>query len=203
MLDLDKKYLIAAAVLIMVLVFSGGIKYAQYRDQPPQEPMVLEDSLPVADSQPEEVIQVYVIGAVANPGVYKLPPDARILEAVEMARALPEADLEKINLAQKMEDGEAVLVPRQGEETAPTALGTTMTGLVGVWAAASTGKVNINNASVQELDDRLPGIGPALAQRIIDYRTLHGRFSRVEELKEVSGIGDKKYAELQDLVTVR
>jgi len=63
--------------------------------------------------------------------------------------------------------------------------------------------VNINNASVQELDERLPGIGPALAQRIIDYRTLHGRFSRTEELKEVSGIGDKKYAELQDLVTVR
>ncbi len=203
MLDLDKKYLIAAGVLIMVLVFSGGMKYAQYRDQPPQKSIVLEESLPVADSQPEEVIQVYVIGAVANPGVYKLPPDARILEAVEMARALPEADLEKINLAQRIEDGDAVLVPRQGEESDPTALGTAMTGLVGVPAAASASKVNINNATVQELDDRLPGIGPALAQRIIDYRTLHGRFSHAEELKEVSGIGDKKYAELQDLVTVR
>lgn len=203
MLDLDKKYWVAAAVLTMVLVFSGGMKYAQYRDQPQQEPIVLEESLPVADSQPEEVIKVYVIGAVANPGVYRLSPDARILEAVEMARALPEADLERINLAQKVEDGDAVLVPCQGEESDPTALGTPMTGLVGAPAAISTGKVNINNASVQDLDERLPGIGPALAQRIIDYRTLHGRFSRPEELKEVSGIGDKKYAELQDLVTVR
>ncbi len=203
MLDLDKKYLIAATVLIMVLVFGGGMKYAQYRDQQEQDSIVLEEPLPVADIQPEEEIQVYVIGAVANPGVYKLSSDARILEAVEMARALPEADLEKINLAQKVEDGDAVLVPRQGEESDPTAPGTAMTGLVGAPAAASAGKVNINNASVQELDERLPGIGPALAQRIIDYRTLHGRFSLPEELKEVSGIGDKKYAELQDLVTVR
>ena len=202
-MDLDKKYWIAAAVLILVVVFSGGMKYAQYRDQPPPEPIVMEEPLPVTGSQPEEVIQVYVIGAVANPGVYKLPPDARILEAVELARALPEADLEKINLAQKVEDGDAVWVPRQGEESDPTSLGTAMTGIVGAPAAASSGKVNINRASAQELDDRLPGIGPALAQRIIDYRTLHGRFSTAEELKEVSGIGDKKYAELQDLITVR
>ncbi len=203
MLDMDKKYLIAAVVLIMVLVFSGGMKYAQYRDQQKQELIVLEEPSPAADNQPEEVIQVYVIGAVSNPGVFKLTPDARILEAVEMARPLPEADLEKINLAQKLGDGDAVMVPRQGEEPDATSLDRSMTGLVGATAATSTGKVNINNASVQELDERLPGIGPALAQRIIDYRTLHGRFSRTEELKEVSGIGDKKYAELQDLVTVR
>ncbi|NLN87605.1 MAG: ComEA family DNA-binding protein [Syntrophomonadaceae bacterium] len=202
MLDLQNKYVVAAAILVMVLVFGAGVKYGDSRPQEEFEGIVLEEPQTIPPSQEEEAnIQVYVIGAVVNPGVYRLPVEARVLEAVQMAQPLPEADLEKINLAQKMEDGAAIRVPREGEDPEVSEETIEATGTLG--NSAQAGKVNINKASVQELDDRLPGIGPALAQRIIDYRTRHGQFASVEELKQVSGIGDKKYAEMQDLITVR
>lgn len=202
MFDLENKYIGAVAILVLVLAFGAGMKYGASKLGEKPEGIVIEEPPPVAAGEEErETIQVYVIGAVANPGVYRLPAEARVLEAVQMAQTLPEADLENINLAQKMEDGAAIRVPRQGENPDPNVPGG-MTGL-GFTGSAPTGKVNINNASIQELDDRLPGIGPALAQRIVDYRTQHGRFANIEELKEVSGIGDKKYAELQDLITIR
>lgn len=196
--------MLAAAVVMMVLAFGGGMKYGDFRQEGHSEAqsIVLEEPQPeAAGDEEEQTIQVYVIGAVASPGVYTLPVAARVREAVGMAQALPEADLESINLAQKMEDGDAIVVPRQGEVPA-AAPGVTVTpGIVS--GPGPSAKVNINTCSVQELDQRLPGVGPTLAQRIVDYRTYQGRFTRIEELREVSGIGDKRFAELQDLITVR
>ncbi len=206
MLNLEKRYLWAAGILILILIFTLGMKYGDFRNASNQKQEIELENTSDSDQKVEDagessIIQVYVTGAVAQPGVYKLPVDARVVEAVELAKALPEANLQMINLAQKLDDGMAIVVPLAGEE--PTAM--VSTGIISgaSLSAGQTGRVNINTASVQELDDKLPGIGPTIAQRIVDYRSLHGLFAKPEDLNQVSGIGDKKFAELKELITVR
>jgi competence protein ComEA len=125
-----------------------------------------------------------------------------------MARALPAADLKNLNLARKLEDGEAVVVSSLADAAGNVVEGgdspaQVQAGTGNKSVRVGTGKVNINTASPQELDEKLPGIGPALAQRIVDYRTSQGRFGSIEDIKEVSGIGDKKYEAIKDLITVQ
>jgi len=205
--DIDKRYLWAAAALLLILVFAGGMKYAELRGQKLGEQEIILNQAAaekeVGEQQQEDIIQVYVTGAVAKPGVYRLEPEARVYEALDMAGALPTANLKNINLALKLEDGQAIMVPAVGEQTADNILGGIGTGGLSTSNPNSPGKVNINSASAQELDEKLPGIGPTIAQRIVEYRTSQGSFSKIEDLTEVSGIGDKKFTELKDLITVR
>lgn len=205
--DIDKRYLWAAAALLLILVFAGGMKYAELRGQKLGEQEIILNQAAaekeVGEQQQEDIIQVYVTGAVAKPGVYRLEPEARVYEALDMAGALPTANLKNINLALKLEDGQAIMVPAVGEQTADNILGGIGTGGLSISNPNSRGKVNINSASAQELDEKLPGIGPTIAQRIVEYRTSQGSFSKIEDLTEVSGIGDKKFTELKDLITVR
>jgi competence protein ComEA helix-hairpin-helix repeat region len=206
-MDLDRRYIWAGALLILILVFAGGMKYADLRSQKQQDQeKIIKQAAgkSEAESPPkEDIIQVYVTGAVQNPGVYRLPTDARLYEAIDMAQSLPAANLNNINLAQKLEDGQAIVVPAQGEEPATETLGGGSMSITASSGMGGSGKVNINTASVQELDEKLPGIGPTLAQRIVDYRKLHGPFAKIEDLNEVSGIGDAKFADIKDLITVR
>ena len=139
-------------------------------------------------------IYVYVVGEVLNPGVQEMEEGARAYQAVERAKPGENADLSAINLAALVRDGEKIVVPRVGEQTVGTSSSSVFN---------SDGPLDLNAATVEELDQRLPGIGPALAQRIVDYRQRTGGFRAVEELLEVSGIGEKKYAEIKDLVCVR
>ncbi len=140
------------------------------------------------------VLTVHVAGAVARPGVVRLEEGARVMDAVEGAGGpLPEADLDALNLAQAVQDGQKITVPRRGEDGAGNA---TQGG-----GSKASGKVNINTADAAELE-RLPGIGPTLAERILAYRERNGGFKSIEELKKVSGIGDKKFGELRDLVEI-
>ncbi len=205
-LDIDRRYLGAAAGLILLLVFFGGMKYGEMKnrnhiDQEMVAPVLSVNEEPDKKS-PDDIIQVYVTGAVEKPGVYRLQSGARVFEAVDMARSLPTANLPSINLAQKVEDGQAIVVPTIGEDTPINVpVGGATLGIAPA-KPGNGGKVNINTASVQDLDG-LPGIGPTIAARIIDYRTSHGAFANIEDLNEVSGIGDKKFADIKDLVTVR
>lgn len=206
MLDWDRRYLWAAAGLLLILVFAGGMKYMELRNRGQTERAIVSaQAAGEAEAQKKkgaDIIQVYVTGAVLNPGVYQLPTEARVYEAVNMAQALPSANLRQINLALKLEDGQAIVVPAEGEE-APSPLGGGSGSGIGATGLGQNGKVNINTASAPELDEKLPGIGPTLAQRIVEYRSSHGGFKQVEDLNEVSGIGDKKFADIQDLITVR
>jgi len=200
----DRRYLVAAFMVALILVFAAGMKYTELRDPVPvRQDIVSDQSLktgPDAKAAESSLIQVYVAGEVANAGVFKLDGEARVCQALDQARPLPTADLERLNLAAKLEDGQAVIVPALGDEANPNAPGMESgSALLG----QDSGKVNINSASVQELDQKLPGIGPAIAQRIVDYRSSHGNFSRIEDLKEVSGIGEKKFSDLEALITVR
>ena len=148
---------------------------------------------------------VHVVGQVRRPGVVVLAVGARVRDAVTKAGgARSDADLGALNLARPLVDGEQLRVPRPGEAPAPTdaASGGSGAGGTGSNGVGGTGgAVNLNTANQAVLEE-LPGVGPVLAQRIIDWRNEHGRFTSVDELAEVSGIGEKMFAQLQGKVTV-
>lgn len=152
-------------------------------------------------------ILVYVSGGVIRPGLYALPVNSRVQDAIEAAGGLlPQANGASLNLAAPMQDGDqltiATLVPTSppvfqvGEggvrfQVLPTA----------TLADVQGGKININTASLEELDT-LPGIGPATAQKIIDYRQANGPFETIEAIVDVSGIGPSTLARIESLITV-
>jgi competence protein ComEA len=166
------------------------------------------------------VAVVHVVGAVAHPGVVRVAADERVSDALDAAGgAAADADLTRLNLARPVVDGERLYVPRVGEAEVPAELpgsggaaggagggaggGTGVTpGGSGVdTGSPSGGVVDLNAADATALET-LPGIGPALAQRILAWREEHGGFRSVEDLLEVSGIGDGRFAELRDRVRV-
>ena len=149
------------------------------------------------DSDQGAIIFVHVLGAVATPGLFQLHDGARVMDAIAAAGGLTaEADPAGVNLARVIGDGEQFYVPRQGE--VPPVLPAAAGGSAG---GAPAVKVNLNTATVADLDS-LPRIGPTMAQRIIDYRAANGRFTSVDGLRDVAGIGDKTFEALKELITV-
>ena len=160
---------------------------------------------------------VHVLGAVRRSGVVELPASSRVGDALERAGgATDDADLDRLNLARVLTDGERLYVPRVGQQEVPEALGPMADGAAaGPTATAGAGSgggsagtggeesavVDLNTADQTALET-LPGIGPGLAGRIIAWRDEHGRFTAVEDLLDVSGIGDVRFAELRDRVRV-
>ena len=230
MFSIERRYQVLILLLLAGLLFGGGVKYAQHFRNPSGTVVIEVNGLPAdqagktglsggesaatGDQEPvPALIYVHVVGAVEKPGYYQLPAGARVFEAVEKASPLPEADLQAINLAAILPDEQQIYVPKAGEFPGEVPAGgnvgtgagsvTALNAPSGLGAAGgSTGKVNLNTASVQELDAQLPGIGPTLAQRIVDYRQQHGNFRSVEDIQNVSGIGEKRYAQLKDRLTV-
>ncbi|WP_235529044.1 helix-hairpin-helix domain-containing protein [Phycicoccus sp. Root101] len=165
-------------------------------------------------------LTVHVVGQVRKPGVITLPAGSRVADAVARAGgAVRGADLAAVNLARLLVDGEQIRIPKPGESALPAGAGTGNVGGAGSGSGPGSGpgggatgggtgaagapgaKVDLNRATAAELEE-LPGVGPVLAQRILDWRTEHGRFASVDELGEVSGIGEKIFAQLQPKVTV-
>lgn len=145
------------------------------------------------------VVAVHVVGQVRRPGVVELPAGARVQQALAAAGGpLRDADLARVNLARQVVDGEQVVVPRPGEPAA-TAAGPAPTAQASGPDAGPP--VDLNAAGLAELDS-LPGVGPVLAQRILDWRVANGQFTSVEELGEVSGIGDAVLGRLRGRVRV-
>lgn len=203
---MEKRQQLILLMLVGIILFGGGYRLAQVKERAAVVPVV---ETPAQEQKKVKNISVHVIGAVANPGVYELPADARVINAVNMANPLAEADLHALKLAAKIVDGQDIYVPYQGDRDGPAAAGNQMAVpggkgrdifSAGVGAVAG-GQVNINDANQTQLET-LPGIGPALAQRIIQHREANGPFQSPEDLKDVSGIGDKKFADLQEKITV-
>lgn len=194
-----------AIVAVAVLAFCGGNAYQDWRAQGEGLTLVKEESAApeTADTDdttspstetPTEVV-VHVTGAVNAPGVFTLPADARVDDAVRAAGATADADLSQLNLAQKLNDGQKIVVPKIGETAAASTSGE------GTGEPESGALINLNTASQAELET-LPSIGEVRAQAIIDYRETNGGFKSIEELKEVSGIGEKIYADVAPHITV-
>lgn len=140
-------------------------------------------------------VVVDVSGAVKRPGVYRLTTEDRVEDALERAGGTTRrADLTAINRASKLEDGRQILVPTRGKSASTTSADTAA-------PATSSGPVNLNTATLEQLET-LDGVGPATAQKIVDYREQHGGFKSVDELDQVSGIGEKRLAALRDHVGI-
>ncbi len=195
------------AVCITVLVFAvtlGALLFTIRR--PPAAPIVIRAITPPPTStRPPTAtpgpIQVYVSGAVARPGVYALAWDSRVEQALVAAGgAVGDADLVRVNLAQYLHDEEQIYVPTKGEPV------TSLAQMPAAVRSATTApppptSINLNTATLSELDV-LPGIGPALGQRIIDYRQANGPFQRIEDVKRVKGIGDSIFEQIKELIYV-
>lgn len=226
MSDLDRPRLaLYVALALVVCVLGGRYLVAQASSPEPSEGgagagAAADDGRggPTRDGKSASVrveradggrVTVHIAGAVRRPGVYRLPGGARVDDALRRAGGpRGRADLTAVNLAARLEDGRQVLVPERaaaaGGGAAPGAprAGAAAGGAASVAAAGgSAAPINLNTATLEQLDT-LDGVGPGIAQRILDYREQHGAFSRVEELGEVPGIGAKRLATLTPLVTV-
>jgi competence protein ComEA len=201
--EIDRKVQLLIILIAAALLFAGGYKYATMlaASSAPEVAITEHVNEPedAEENQETELLGVHVAGAVNKPGVYHLDPGARVEDAVNRAGPLADADLNALNLARRIVDGEMIRVPKEGDAVTPDG-NSTESGILATQEQLG-GKININTASVAELDT-LPGIGPAIAQRIIDYRTNHGPFRSSEDLLKVSGIGEKRYEQLKDLIII-
>lgn len=147
-------------------------------------------------------VYVDVDGAVVTPGVYRLREGARVAQAIDAAGGLtPEADVAGLNRASKVVDGQKIYVPHVGEQQTVDVVAGSGPGEASAGASVASDLVNINTANASELQT-LSGIGPSMAQSIIDERTKNGAFASVDDLMRVSGIGEKKLAKIKDCICV-
>ena len=182
-------------VAIAAIAISGLLLLsAQARPSADVIPMTSQSAITTTEMAAKLVIDVQ--GEVLKPGLYELPLGARVGDAIKAAGGVRKgASSASVNLARFLEDGEQLYVAAEAEEFSPQgSRGSAGSGGVG-------GKLNLNRATESELDG-LPGVGPVLAKRIIDYRSANGNFTDIDELRKVSGIGPAKFGELQGFVTV-
>lgn len=182
----------------IIIVLIGALLFSLNR--PVREERKEESSIFIEDEEPKSIkIAVHIGGAVRNPGLYYISADSRVADAIQVAGGpTSDADLDLINLASKVTDGSKILVPSK-LKTLDTSLD--IKDSQGETLVTNSKKININTASAKELEE-LPGIGPALAERIVSYRETNGPFKNVEEIKKVSGIGEKKFETIKDLIVV-
>jgi competence protein ComEA len=176
------------AVLLLALTFAGRLALRGSEQTVPQ----VAPGAMRAEPAPARKLIVHVVGAVREPGLYRLDEGSRIDDAIRAAGGpRPKAALEAVNLAAPVVDGQQVVVPVLGRGASA--------GVAGAPGTAPVERVHLNTATLEELDT-LPGIGPVTAQKILDYRAEHGAFASVDELDAVSGIGPARLAELKKAV---
>ena len=179
------------AVPLLLIAIVAGVFWGSRGPQP--LPSVLAEQ--VAETvAANSTITVHVAGFVLSPGLVELAQHARVADAVAAAGGLrPGADTSAVNLAAPVRDGEQIVIPGPPDQAGPT--------IAGGSAATGDGRVRINQATLVELET-LPGVGPVLAQRILDFREDHGPFQTVEDLLDVPGIGEAKLASLREHLVV-
>jgi competence protein ComEA len=191
-----RRHLLAAAAALVLLLLAAHLLLPASTTTP-AAPLPPSPGLGAsAAGAPHARVVVDVVGAVRQPGLYRLEQGSRIADAIARAGgATPKAELAQVNLAAPLADGEQVVVPKRG------APGAVLPGASRLPSGAGTpaAPIQLSTATLEQLDS-LPGVGPATAQKILDYRTKHGAFSSVDELDAVPGIGPKRLDQLRDLV---
>ena len=206
-MKISKNTLIKIVVITIVLII---IMYNFFNSKDTEEItysniIITENESKIENKKEEtETIKVYVTGEVKSPGVIKLESGARIEDAIGLAGGITEkANLSEVNLAYSLEDGQKLYIPSIEDEEGAEYISTENGENVLENGEGSKGeKVNINKGTLEELES-LPGVGEALGKRIIAYREENGKFDTIEELKNVSGIGDKKFESLKEYIDVK
>ena len=200
MIDLNNKQkIILVAILIAIILIVGY--YIWSITQNSEYEIIEEDTSQeklenISNSLSTEII-VHIAGAVENEGIQKLPENSRVADAIEAAGGLTsDANTKNINLAQKILDGQKIYIPTITEETSEEIIQNSEE----TTNIFETGLVNINLATQTELET-LPGIGPSTASKIISYRNENGKFNQIEDIQNVSGIGESKYNQIKDRIT--
>ncbi len=197
-----------AMVLLLVIVAAafGTVVYNLNSDSGEQLTSASTQGLSAIEQEkkgsPENALVVYVSGAVCSPGLAELRQNARIKDAVDACGGfMSNADMDAVNLAKSVKDGDHIKIPeKKPPGMVPAGGGASAAGVAGS-GSTSGGLIDINTADEKALDS-LPGVGPAMAKRIIEYRTTNGAFQNIEDLKKVKGIGEAKFAKMMDRVTV-
>ena len=193
-------------LLIIIVIVSGVILYRNFNVEdkftinPPENPT--ENNSIVKIEAPPVII--HITGAVNNPGVYQLKSTDRIIDAVKIAGgATEEANLDAVNLASLLKDGQKIIIPyRIVGTTEENNSDNSYKNIDSIYTSSYSDKININTANSNLLQS-LPGIGPVLSERIVEYRDKNGLFSSIEDIREVSGIGEKKFEGIKDLICVQ
>ena len=192
-------------LIILFIVITAGTAGTMYGYHEKNSVNIAEPAaIPAAETK---TVTVYVAGAVNNPGVTTVPDGSRVIDAITACGGVTaDADQNNINMAELLRDGQQITVPekiaipttdRYDEQTTPVA---DKKSSPSPSAAKSTRTININTATESELDE-LPGVGPATAKKIVEYRQNNGRFETPEDIKKVRGIGDGKFAKMKDMIT--
>lgn len=181
-----EKYLLG-----IIIILIGALIFSLNR---PKEREDKSPSIIIEDTNSTKVA-VHIGGAVRNPGLYYLDSNSRVADAIQSAGGpTADADLDAINLASRITDGSKIIVPSRMK-------GIDTTSTNDFSESVKTHKININTASIKELEE-LPGIGKVLAERIVSFRETNGPFKSIEDIKKVSGIGEKKFESIKDLIVV-
>ncbi|WP_437130183.1 helix-hairpin-helix domain-containing protein [Peptostreptococcus russellii] len=233
--ELDKKKLIITSLILLFLlykiIFSGPIGILDRREKI-DDPVTSassyssdkeekneaikdgkKDNIVSSNEEKNETITVYITGAVANPGVISLDSNMRLDDALKkLGGTTKDADINRINLAMKLEDSQHYIIPYIGQEDDPSQKdmqasnnSSDSAGSLANSSSASNSqdsKININSADESQLET-ISGVGPSTAKKIIDYREKEGKFSSIEDIKNVSGIGDKKFESMKDSIDVK
>ena len=147
-------------------------------------------------------LMIDISGAVKTPGVYQLPQESRMQGVIQMAGGLiPDANTSAVNMAARLMDGQKIIIPLEGEEI-PITKSNPVEEISGATSVADMQPININTATQEELET-LPGIGPSKAAAIIEYRSSHGPFTTLEDILEVSGIGEKTLDGFKDWIVIQ
>lgn len=219
-MEFTNKQKVVFTILIIILILVGiyvyNIRFNSSEDDIDTENVnninLVENFLDANENKNEKdnLIIVHITGAVKKNGIVKLIQGARIYDAIEMAEgSLENADLSKINLAYALEDGQKIYIPFIGEAIENSEEQEYITSNFGNNSSiiqdnnkGESGKVNINTANQTELET-LPGIGTATAEKIIDYRNKNGKFSTIEDIQNVKGIGQAKYENIKENICVK
>lgn len=217
-----KQKIIIGIVIVIVAIVAIYYSYKQENNFLEEtENLEIENQAKEGAEESEETTEkekiiVHISGAVQNEGIVELESGSRVADAIEKAGGLKEnAYMDEINLAYQLEDGEKIHIPtieeqKEKENQETKVENESATGSDGTISRSSNSsinngsqtKININTATEEELDT-LPGIGPSTATKILDYRKEKGKFKTIEEIKEVSGIGENKYEKIKDRITVK
>ena len=207
-IEKNKKYVIIGLIFCILIIAIIIVKQFDTEEKETLDLISIEENTENTETVEEEEdykIVIHITGEVNNEGIIEIKEGGRISDAIEEAGGLTkEADLERVNLAYELEDGQKIYIPNKKDKDIEEYVTEGVDDIVlpDELSKAGDGLVNINKASSEELQE-LDGIGEALAENIIAYRENNGKFKNIEDIKNVSGIGDSKYERIKDNIKIR